>query len=290
MRKGKLGLKPPGNSAEVSAGDLSTLMHKIFRAEGTLHTVSDARGKRVNDDWERHVIVDAKYELRPSPQKPLVVEIYGYDLVGLGRCTEKLVLDNGVVLTGRTQGGSFRKHNESPKIHRIQMLDVQERRVDLYPTHAKEDAPEIDSAVFGVVSSYPLDKCGNGFASPSRPFTFSKDDPDHLKRWTTEALRLYHGYIEITVVGTSHYWKNLVDQQTLYHESIVGIRKKGGGVLPWEDLNRSIHLLENFLGWLNHCVSPVFHVKAYHKGKLVYRGYDLHPHPTVQRDGFSWFP
>jgi len=34
----------------------------------------------------------------------------------------------------------------------------------------------------------------------------------------------------------------------------------------------------------------VYHLKAYRKRKLVYRGYRLHPHPTVQRDLLSWLP
>ena len=82
----------------------------------------------------------------------------------------------------------------------------------------------------------------------------------------------------------------MVDTRTLRQKSIVGVRRKGGGDLPWKDLNDVTYLLSNFLGWLNHCVAPVFHVKAYRKGRLVYRGYDLYPHPTVQRDLFSWFP
>ena len=49
-------------------------------------------------------------------------------------------------------------------------------------------------------------------------------------------------------------------------------------------------MLENFIGSVNHCVSPLYHLKAYRRGKLVYRGYSLHPHPTVPRDSFSWAP
>ena len=49
-------------------------------------------------------------------------------------------------------------------------------------------------------------------------------------------------------------------------------------------------LLSGFLGWINHCVSPPFHIKGYYKGKLVCKGYNLDPHPTQQRDPFSWLP
>ena len=61
-------------------------------------------------------------------------------------------------------------------------------------------------------------------------------------------------------------------------------------MLSWDDLNDLTQLLSNLLGWLNHCAVPVFHIKGYRRGRLVYRAYDLHPHATVQRDAFSWFP
>ena len=265
-------------------------MQRIFRTTGTLHHVTDGNGEPVKQDWKRHVMVDAKYELKVSPYQPLTLDIYGYNLVAFGQCVERLVLDNGVVLTGRTRGGGFGYPGEPPKIQKIRMLDVEEAKIKLYPEEANEAVtPEIDSAVFSVVSSGPLNLCGNGFSSPSKPFTFTKN-PDRLKRWSTEALRFHHGDLEITFVGESAYWQKLVDPQAFYEGSVVGIRRRGGGVLPWADLNDVMRLLSNFLGWLNHCVAPAFHVRAYRSGKLVYRGYDLHPNPTTQRDLFSWFP
>ena len=173
-------------------------------------------------------------------------------------------------------------------MRKIRMFDVDQTQIELHPTEVAETTSEIDAAVFGIVSSRPLG-IGNGFASPSRPFTYTRN-PDRLKRRTTEALRLRYRDLEVTVVGTSGYWRKLVDTRTLYHKSIVGVRRVSGGDLPWQDLNEFTYLLSNFLGWLNHCAAPVFHLKAYRKGRLVYRGYDLYPHPTVQRDSFSWFP
>ena len=169
------------------------------------------------------------------------------------------------------------------------MFEVDESIMQLYPSQADNTPQEIDSAVFSVVSSYPLDEIRNGFACPSRPFTFAKT-PDQLKVWSSEALRLQYADFDVTVVGTSDYWRRLVDTRALGHKSIVGARRTDGAVVSWEDLNDLTELFSNFLGWLNHCAAPVFHMKGYRKGRLVYRAYDLHPHATVQRDPFSWLP
>lgn len=257
---------------------------------GQLHWLTDADGNSVNGKWPAsHVAVDLKYELRPSPHQPLIVDIYGHELLGSPQCIYKLVLDNGLVLTGRASGGGTFNFLVRPRMQKIRMFDVDEGLIQLYPSHAADTPQEIDSAIFGVASSDPLPRISNGFASPSRPFTYTKT-PDQLQRCSSEALRLWHAGLEVTVVGTSNYWCRLVDIRALNHESIVGVRRTNGGVLSWEDLNDFTQLLSNFLGWLHHCAAPVFHIKGYRKGKLVYRGYDLHPHATVQRDTFSWFP
>ena len=264
-------------------------MHKIFTAAGKFHWLTDADGKSVEGKspaWD--VVVDAKYELRPSPHQPLVLDIWGYGLIASSQCTYRLVLDNGVVLSGPASGGGTYRSGEPPKLRKVRMYGVDKRQVELHPTNTAETPADIDCAVFSVLSSDPLE-IGNGFVSPSRPFTFTRNS-DCLKRSIREALRLHHGDLEITVVGASEYWRKMVDTRTLHLESIVGVRRKGGGDLPWKDLNDVTNLLSKFLGWLNHCVAPVFHVKAYRKGRLVYRGYDLYPHPTVERDLFSWFP
>ena len=252
--------------------------------------VKDAMGDSVNNDRECAVGVEVKYELRPSPHQPLVVDIYGYNLLGLGQCTDELVLDNGVVLTGRTRGGSS-KFNTGER-RRMRMFDIEQQMLQLYPERAgSPTSPEIDAVVFGVVSSEPLGS--SGWARPGLPFSYIEGVlPERRPKgtWSSEALRIVHAGLEITFVGTSQYWKQLVDQQSLQHDKVCGVRKIGGGVMEWDSLNELTYHLQNFLGWVNHCVSPIFHVKAYRKGRLVYRGYDLYPHPTAQRDSFSWLP
>lgn len=265
-------------------------MHTIVSTKGKLHWLTDANGNPVSGEWPAwDVAVDLKYELRPSPSQPLVVDIHGYEIFCSLQCTYKLILDNGVVLTGRASGGGTSKSGEPPKLRKVRMFNVDERLIQLYPSHAAKTPQAIDSAVFSVVSSHPFKRIGNGYVSPSRPFTFSRT-PDGLKIWSAEALRLRHEDFDVMVVGTSDYWRRLVDMRALDHESIVGVRRIDGGVVSWEDLNSLTELLANFLGWMNHCAAPVFHIRGYRKGRLVYRAYDLHPHVTVQRDAFSWFP
>ena len=265
-------------------------MHTIFKSTGKFHWVTDANGNPIKNNlpvW--NVRVDAKYELRPSPHQSLVLNIYGYNLIASPQCTYKLVLDNGVVLTGRASGALHSFSSDEPrKLQKIRMFDVDQSQIELHPVEETSNTPDIDAAVFSIVSSRPFE-IGNGFARPAMPFTYTTN-PDRLRNWTAQALRLHYRNLEITVVGTSNYWRKLVDTRSLHHESIVGIRHIGGGHLPWNDLNDFTYLFSNFLGWLNHCAAPIFHIKGYYRRHLVYCGYDLHPHATVQRDPFSWFP
>ena len=269
-------------------------MQRVFRAEGQLFLLEDAKGEPISGVLAegRRVLVDVKYELRPSPQQPLQVDIYGRDLWGMGQTRDRLVLDNGVVLTGRTYGGGFgRKRGE---ISRMRLVDVEERKIELHPSEANSSSPDIDAAVLGVVCSRPVahGACAKGVARPGFPFSFRTELPKQLNKatWSYSALRLHREGVEITFAATSRYWRDLVELGALQHDAVVGVRRLDGGRMEWNEFNRVVSLLSNFLGWINHCSSPVFHVKGYRKGKLVYRGYDLYPHPTVRRDAFSWLP
>ncbi len=264
-------------------------MHTIVSTKGKLHWLTDVNGNPVSGEWPAwDVAVDLKYELRASPHQPLVVDIHGSEIFCSPQCTYKLILDNGVVLTGRASGGVF-DSGEPPKVRKVRMFNVDERLIQLYPSHAASAPQAFDSAVFSVVSSHPIKDIGNGFVSPSRPFTYART-PDQLKVWSAEALRLRQADFDVTVVGTSDYWRRLINTRSLDHQSIVGVRRVDGGVVSWEDMNCLTELLSSFLGWLNHCAAPVFHIKGYRKGRLIYRAYDIHPHATVKRDAFSWFP
>lgn len=269
-------------------------MQRIFRTKGKLCSLEDASGEPVSGVLAegRPVLVDAKYELKPSPQQPLQVDIYGWDLFGMGQTRDRLILDNGVVLTGRTYGGGI--GGGRSEVRRMRLFDIEEQKLELHPEEAKSSSPEIDAALLGVVSTYPIAHgiCAKGVARPGFPFSLRNQLPKKLNKatWNFSALRLHHEGIEITFVATSRYWRNLVDPASLQHDAVVGIRRSDDGALKWDELNRVVSLLSDFLGWINHCRAPVFHVKGYHGGKLVYKAYDLNPHATVRRDSFSWLP
>ena len=263
-------------------------MHRIFRTTGKLRPIRDAEGEPIKGKREWPVIVDARYLLKPSPHQPLVLEIHGCDLMGFGTWTEELVLDNGVTLCGRTTGGGWGFN--AGKLRTVRMVDAEPRILQLFPAGADAaGSPEIDAAVLGIVSSDHLG--ASGWARPGLPFSYVEGGPPERPgnvTWSSQAQRIVHGDFQITFVPTSGYWKRLVDRRSLHHAMICGIRREDGSVIDWDSVMRLMSVLSKFIGWVNHCVSSVYHIKAYRKGRLVYRGYDLYPHPTVERDRTPW--
>ena len=271
-------------------------MKTLCRSTGILHWLRDA-----NDDpiprqsvFAQPVTAHVKYELRPSPQQSLFVDLYANGLLGLGNTRHRLELENGVVLTGRIVGGSLGAR-ATKSVQKVRMIDVEESTIQIDQGFGTSSSPEIDAAAFAVVSSDPLGSgsCTNGWARPGLPFSFVESLPQRgeLKgTWSGDALRLYHGELEISLVPSSVYWKRLVDRPSLHHDSIIGVRRHDRGILSWRELNGVTSLLSYFIGWMNHCRSPIFHIKAYRRGKLVYRGYKVRPHATVHRSGLSWLP
>ena len=280
-------------------------MHTIFESTGTLRALTDFNGDPIGHDIIRDVVAVASYELKPSPAQSFVVDIFGMDITsGAGQWTEELVLENGLILKGKCGGGGPWRRGEPPKIRKMQMYDVSveneppaaRSKIILNPRdRTSPKSNEIDSAVFGVVSSNPLGHggCTNGVARPGFPFSFRKTFPadDKLRgAWSTAALRLSYADLEVIFVETSNYWKSVVDSKNLFHDMVVGVRRTDRARLSWDEFADVTDLLTHFIGWLGHCVSPIYHVKGYRKGKLVYRAYDLYPHPTVHRERFSWLP
>ena len=268
-------------------------MQRLFRTKGRLFCLEDAEGQPVSGRLAegRPVLVDVKYELKPSAHQPLRVEIYGPNLWGMGQTRERLALENGVLLTGRTYGGGL--GGNRGEVRRMRLLDIEESKIELHPTKATLAPLVLDAAILGVVSSHPLGygACANGVARPGFPFSFRTNYPKELKgSWSSAALQLHYEHYEIVLAGSSNYWRRFVDTEALQHNAIIGVRRLDRAALDWDEINRVASLLSNFLGWINHCVSPVFHIKGYRRGKVVYKAYNLHPHPTVRRDEFSWLP
>ena len=269
-------------------------MYRLFRAKGRLFWLDNATGEPLSGDFAEGwpVLADLRYEMKPSPHYPLQVDVFGRDLLSMGQVRERLVLDNGVVLTGRTYGGGF--GGKSGELTKARMVNIEEPRIELFPTVAGSSFPDMDAAVLGVVSSRPLLRgaCAKGVARPGLPFSFRATFPKKQTKatWSTGALQLHNEGVEMTFVRTTGYWRHMVDSAVLDQDAVVGVRRVDGGTLEWKGFYRTMSLLTGFLGWINHCVSPVFHVKGYRKGRLVYKAFNLQARPTVARDEFSWLP
>ena len=103
-------------------------MKKLFESPGNLYFVEDIHGKPVSEamaNFSSRVHAVVNYELKPHPQSPLRVDLYGPGLLRLGQTKDRLVLDNGVCLTGRAYGGKSRAGDQH-RINRIELLDIQE--------------------------------------------------------------------------------------------------------------------------------------------------------------------
>ena len=216
--------------------------------------------------------------------------------MGFGQTKHRLELENGVTLNGRLMGGSISPYGSVNKLQRAKFLDMDEGLVQLYPDPANaSNYPEIDRLIFPLASSWPLGHgccTSNGHLSqPGRPFSsrvWSKDE-EMRGSWSTHSLRLEHDGMEILIARTNAYWRQHFDP-LIGHDSVAGIRQLGGGLLDWNRTNDAIFLFEAFLGWLNHCVSPVVALKGYRRGRLVYRAYKIRPNASRPRDTFSWLP
>ena len=268
------------------------MMQTLFRAEGKFSWLEDGSGKAVSGILADglKVVADVQYQLKPHPEQSLWANVYGVGFSGFGATRDRLKLTNGVVLTGRSYGGRLGR-NRDP-YEKISLYDIEETLVTLPPTEDGVPSPTVDAVVLGVVSSAPLGSaaCSNGAARPGHPFSFAPEFPEEPKSsWSSHALRIYLDNLEVTFVQSSRYWRRLVDPR-LERDTIVGLRRCDKSVLGWDEINRAATLISRFLGWVNHCAAPVFHIKGYRRGKLAYRGYNVNPYATVARDTFSWLP
>ena len=267
-------------------------MQTLFREEGRFSWLEDASGKVVSGLPAKGfpVVADVQYQLKPHPEQSLWANVYGVGFSGGGATRNRLALANGVVLTGRGFGASL-GGNWSPN-EKISLYDIEETIVTLPPTEDGVPSSKVDAVALGVIASAPLGSaaCSNGVARPGYPFSFIPNFPEDPKSsWSSHALRIYVDNLEITFVQSSKYWRRLVDSR-LQCDSIVGVRRCDKTVLNWDEINLTATLISKFLGWVNHCAAPIFHIKGYRQGKVAYRGYNVNPYATVPRDTFSWLP
>ena len=270
-------------------------MHTICKLRGTLRSLEEVNGNRTETGslGERPVLAHLKYHLSASPREPLIVEITGRLLFAIGSL-ERLTLANGIVLTGRS---SVIGPLDPNTVTYQRMFDVEEEAIRLVPDETGPRPQEIDTVVFGIVSSSPLAQgacAASLWGRPGRPFLFLESPlPEERagQGWVMGSnLHIRHQGFEISFAPTSRYWEALVDSHTLEHSTVIGVRKESREPITEEEFNQLHSTIAGFLGWVNHCTSPIFHLKAYRRGRLVYRAYDLHPHATPPRDPFSWLP
>ena len=267
-------------------------MQTLFRTEGRFSWLKDANGEAVSGIAAEgfQVAADVQYQLKPHPEQSLWANVYGIGFSTAGATRNRLTLDNGVVLTGRGFGGRLgRNRNANEK---IVLYDIEEAAITLPSRGHGAPYPTVDAVVLGVISSAPLGHaaCSNGVARPGCPFSFTPEFPAKTKSaWSSHALRIYLDNLEITFARSSKYWRRLVDPR-LVCDTIVGLRHRDKTILDWDEINLTATLISNFIGWVNSCASPVFHLKGYRKGKVAYRAYNVNPYVTVPRDAFSWLP
>ena len=266
---------------------------------GILVVTEDANGVALDHKspvFSQRVYALASYEVKPSSSEALSIDVFGDRVMGFGQTKHRLELENGVTLNGRLIGGGTSLHGPTNKLTRAKFFDLDENLVQLYRDEANaSNCPEIDHLIFPLASSSPL---GHGsctssghWSQPGRPFSFRAWPKDKEMRgsWSTHALRLEHDGMEILIAQTNAYWRQHFDP-LVGHDSIAGVRRREGGPLDWKRVNDAISLFEAFLGWLNHCASPVTILKGYRRGRLVYKGYRIRPNASRPRDAFSWLP
>ena len=270
---------------------------KIFECPGRIKLVEDADGEAV-DPRGRAVPVYAKayYKVGASNDEAIRIDLYGrnrFELIGTGQTLNQIDLENGVELRGRLAGAGWPKGNED-KITKGGLYDIREDVVQLYPhTAVQPDDFQFDRLILPLAASHPLGigLCGaRGFAAiPGRPFSIRPWPETMRGTWHPQALQFEFDNMLVSVSSTNSYWTKFFDAG-VGHKSVAGIRPKGGGRLDWDRVNSLLSLLEAFLGWVNHCSSPIAVLRGYYRRKLVYRGYRIRPNASVPRDRFSWLP
>ena len=117
-------------------------MKTLFRSTGTLHWLEDAKGDSIPEQsvLAHPVTAHVKYELRPSPQQALFVDLYAGASWDSARPGTVFELDNGIVLTGRIVGGALGgRANES--VQKVKMIDVEESTIQIDQGSGNSSSP-----------------------------------------------------------------------------------------------------------------------------------------------------
>ena len=263
---------------------------KILACMGALAVEVDAEGRRRPDGHsQRPVWVVLSYEVRSGSSQALKVDVWGRQLLGFGhRC--RIDLDNGIIMHGGLFGG--RSTAEEPAISRCSLVDV-EVEGGILVSQGAENGVAPDEVIVPLPSCHPL---GTGacstfgrFAQPGLPFTMTCDlDVERRGTWTSDVLRLLWRDAEIVITDSNRYWRRFFASELSHGARVMGIRKRGGGVLPWQDIDEVLSIMEKFLGWIGRCEVTMPHVRGYRARRVVYKGWRVRTHVTAA--GGSWLP
>ena len=251
---------------------------KIFESQGFVELIEDAEGKKSSSNLKVPVYATAYYNVTVANEEALSIKLYGIPksgFIGFGSTIHRLTLENGLTFRGRLRGGGW--YNDKAKMTEVvegRLYDLQEQIVQLYPHDDTKSSGtvEVDGLVFPLAASNPLG-CGmctspHCFVTPGKPLTIRDNTIDRLGVLNSQVLKVEYNDLLIIIAPTNRYWSRYFDVNT-GHQSVGGIRSLRGEVLNWDCVNETLTMLQSFLGWINHCRSPVTVVRGYRRGKLV---------------------
>lgn len=263
---------------------------KIVESKGRLDLIETGDGEPIAPPGIPlgPVRVVMHYKVRYATAQALDIDIYGYNLLGFGR-KARVTLDNGIVLTGRAFGGTsgFRRKVMS----RCRMVDVSEQKIAL-PAEAPDNL-ECDRVVVPLTFRGPLAYAGcttYGYSvRPGHPFSMTEYERLPEKgTWASSVLRLVRGDVEIIIAESNGYWRQFFDQEC-GHDRVLGLRSRTKQCLAWDDINATLDVMGHFLGWVGSCMTPFTQIRAYRKGRVVLREWNVTPCATPPV-AVGWMP
>ena len=265
---------------------------RILECLGALVVEVDAEGRKLPDGGVRwRVRVVLSYKVRQGATQALKVDVYGRQLMGLiPEC--RVDLDNGIVMRGRLTGG--RRGTDDPDaMSRCNLAGV-DVEGGILVTQGAESEVVCDEVIVPLPSSWPLATGGcttdGHYAQPGLPFSMTCNSVAGRKgTWTSGVLRLLWRDVEIIITDTNRYWKAALDFELTHDAAVMGMRKRSGGVLSWQDVDEVLPLMEEFIGWIGRCKVTIPHVRGYRARRVVYKGWRVRTHaatPAAQ----SWLP
>lgn len=236
------------------------------------------------------VKVVVSYKVQRGSAPALKAELHGRLLHTFGAKRTRIDLDDRTVMRGTLLG---RWDARDPNVAtRCDLVDI-DIKGGLLVTKGAESDVVCDEFIIPLPSCYPLAIGGcatSGYGvRPGSPFSMSRKPAKGQQAWSSGVLRLLwgDGDIEIIIADSNNYWRRIFDSELTAHAAVMGVRRRDGGILPWQDIHEMLPVMEEFLGWLGRCRMEVAHVRGYRSGRVVYKEWRTRPHVTTAN---SWLP